>query len=91
MVNTYSFFFQHPIIQLHPFDDYGFQVFAEGFLSFQVDQQLGGHLVVAEVYFADKIRGRALFYRIEGLSVVEGQLRQNDRSNVVFDVNRSDL
>ena len=79
------------MIEFHPLDDNSFQVFAEGFLSFQIDKQLGGHLVVAEVYFADKIRGRALFYRIESLSVVEGQLRQNDRSNVVFDVNRSDL
>ena len=60
------------MIGFHPLDNYSFQIFAEGFLSFQIDQQLGGHLVVAEIYFADKIRGRALSDRIEGLSVVEG-------------------
>ena len=74
------------MIEFHPLDDNSFQVFAEGFLSFQIDKQLGGHLVVAEVYFADKVRGRAFSNRIEGLSIVEGQLRQNDHSNVVFDV-----
>ena len=52
------------MIEFHPLDDNSFQVFAEGFLSFQVDEQLGGHLVVAEVYFTDKIRGRAFSNRI---------------------------